>query len=63
MKGSVIVLAATILAGCSGMGLQDFDSSQSANQTLCNVMRSYEPYRQNQCSEMSAGAATANRVR
>jgi outer membrane murein-binding lipoprotein Lpp len=63
MKGSAIVLAATILAGCSGMGSQNFDSSQSANQTLCNVMRSYEPYRQNQCGEMSAGAATANRVR
>jgi len=63
MKGFAIMLAATILTGCSGMGFRDFDSTQNANRTLCSVMRSYEPYRQNQCRELSAGAASSDRVR
>jgi hypothetical protein len=48
MKISLIVFAAALLVGCAS---SDFDSQRRSQRNLCEVMRSWEPYKPNQCGE------------
>ena len=50
MKHLASAMIATLLAGCSGMGMQSTDTSQAAR-NRCEAMRSYQPYRANECAE------------
>jgi hypothetical protein len=58
MKSSSIVFVTVLLAGCSGMGMSDTTPEQRAARNLCEVMRSWEGYRWNQCGEHSGGVPT-----
>jgi hypothetical protein len=63
MKSFAIVLIVMLLAGCSGMGMDDMSASRRAARNLCESMRSWDPYRPNQCGEQSMGAQPSSVTR
>jgi len=54
MNGLAIVLATTVLVGCSTLGIHDPGPEQRAARNRCEAMRSYNPYYPNQCGELSS---------
>jgi hypothetical protein len=62
MKRLALVIAATILAACSSLGIHDPGPEVRAARTLCEVMRSYRPYDPNECGEQSGGVPPAYRA-
>jgi hypothetical protein len=60
MKIVMIVLLASVLAGCANLGIHDPGPQQRAERNLCEAMRSYRPYYPNQCGEFSAIVPVGN---
>ena len=50
---SLAIMLATVLAGCSALGIYDPGPEQRAARNRCEAMRSYRPYYPNQCGELS----------
>ena len=53
MKALALVLATTMLAACSSLGILDAGPEQRAARNRCESMRSYRPYYPNECGEMN----------
>jgi hypothetical protein len=53
MKSLAILLASTLLAACSSLGIFDPGPEQRAARNRCEAMRSYRPYYPNECGELS----------
>jgi len=49
----VVVVATTMLSGCSSMGIADPGAEQRAARNRCESMRSYRPYYPNECGELN----------
>jgi hypothetical protein len=47
------VVATTVLAACSSLGIVDPGPEQRAARNRCEAMRSYRPYYPNECGELN----------
>jgi uncharacterized protein YceK len=59
MKRISVIIAVMLLAGCSSMDTNDASAALRAQRNLCEAMRSWEPYRPNECSSENMAARSA----